>query len=355
MAAHPPVRRGARRVAATLVATAIGAGCVAACGSSQTASIAGASAKGVPDVTYDGPEAGLATSYAVARPARSFTIGWEVINPNATTAAQLAAAQAETRRLGGKLVSLNDEGEPSTQVQNCKILVSENVNAIVLYPFEPEALQPCFDAAAAKGIQIIAQQDPASASPGALPAHLKTDVLQAWDYSAYLKAKAAAEAAPGSSFAYLGLAIPIAAFAYEQQRLIYWGERFGLKYAGAVNEQGEDAGDADAAMTAILAKYPTVRTVFTVDDPTALPAAHVAEASGRSDLNVIGDDGQADALTAIKQHQLFGTVVVNAPAEARNLVDAAVDQIAGRAVPEFSTTPVTMVTAANVGSATGQS
>lgn len=363
MAAHHRRRLVRRRMAVSLTATALAVMGLAACSSSSqdpssaggAPSSDGSSPAGQPSgatVAYTGPEAGLPTSYSVSKSAKPFTIGWEIINPNAETSAQADAAQAETERLGGSFKVLNDNGEPSTQLQNCKLLVSEHVSAIVVYPFVPEALAPCFASATAAGIKIVAQQDPSSASPAALPEHLSTSVLQAWDYGAYLRCQGAAEADPHSSFAMIGLGIPIAAFDYSQTQTIHWCESFGLHYLGLVNETAESASATDTAMNTILTKWATVGTVFVLDDVTALPASVVARTS-HSKVRVIGDGGEADALTAIKQGQLFGTLWIDFAAEGTNLADAAVNLINGHPVPKYVTTPIKFVTAANVGSVRG--
>jgi len=349
---------GNRPPALILVASALAMVGVASCSSSSKSTGATstdstpAGQSSVANVSYTGPEANLPTSYSVTKPAKSFTIGWEIINPNSETSAQADAAKAETERLGGSFKTLNDNGEPSTQLRNCKLLVSEHVSAIVVYPFVPHALAPCFDAAAAQGIMLVAQQDPPSAAPAPLPAHLTTSVLQAWDYGAYLRCQAAAKADPGGSFAMIGLGIPIAAFDYSQGQMIHWCESFGLHYLGLVNASAESASATDTAMTSVLVKSPTVGTVFTLDDVTALPASVVARTS-QNRVHVIGGGGQGDAISAIKQGHMYGTLWVDFAAEGKNLADAAVNLINGHPVPKYVTTPVKIVTAANADSVKG--
>jgi len=346
---------------AGLLAPLLSVVCLAACSSSQGGP-PGASSPPATTATpasatgpaYDGPEAGLPTSYSISKPTKPFTIGYEEIygaDPSVKAGAE--AAQQEVAALGGKIIIKDDQASATTQVNNCNTLIAQGVNAIILYPFDPKALGPCFAAAAAKNIKIVAYQTPVGASPGPLPAGLKTDPLQGFDYAGYLRAKAVAAVAPGSTFAYMGLAIPVASLTYGEQRMLYWAKRFGLKYVGSTDAQDATPGAASTAMSSILAKWPTVGTVFCFQDPSALAAATVARASGNTKVRIVGYNGQTAAVSAVQAGTMFATVLLDVKAEGKNDVDAAIGLIEGASLPKYVSIPITLVTGANAGSVTG--
>lgn len=345
--------------ASALVAT-LGAGCLAGCGSSSsgtgpssaTPAAQGSAGQGAPTIEYDGPEKNLPTQYTPTKPSKPVTVGFQIIHQDSGQTAEAAAVKAEVESAGGQVIVKDDQGSATTQVNNCNTLIAQKVDAIIVYPFDAGALRPCFKAAADAGIKIVAQQTPVNASSDPLPQYLKSDVIQGFDYAAYLRAKAIAEAAPGSTYAYLGLSIPVAALNDAKGRMIYWADRFGLKHVGDADAQGPSASDASNAMTSLLGKYPTVKNVFVFTVDSALAASTVARASGKTAVHVIGYNGTAASIKAIKAGTMFATVLVDVRTEGKTLADVAIGLIAGATPPKFLTTPNTMVTSANADSVT---
>ena len=58
----------------------------------------------------------------------------------------------------------------------------------------------------------------------------------------------------------------------------------------------------------ILQANPNIKAVFAHNDEMALGVIQVLEAAGRTDILVVGYDGQKDALEAIKAGKMYGTV-----------------------------------------------
>jgi ABC-type sugar transport system substrate-binding protein len=345
--------KASRALTATLVSSALGASLLAGC--SSTPSEASADAPTVTSaeaaaLKYDGPEADLPKEYKVTKPGKPFTIGYQILNPDPGLSAQANTAKKETEAMGGRFISMQDNANASTQVNNCNTLIAQGVDAIIVYPADAKALQPCFDAAAKQNIQVVAQQTPVKATAAPLPSPLKTDVLQGFDYAAYLRTQAVAVKHPGSTFAYMGLAVPVASLDYAKERMLYWAKRFGLKYVGGVDAQGVAAGDGAEAMSSILGKYPDVGTVFNFSsDPWALAAAKVA-AAGNSKVRIVTYNFTGPDRDAVKKGGFFATIAVDVETQGKNLVDAAIGQIQGIELPKFTTIPIHLVTADNAGS-----
>ena len=97
------------------------------------------SASAIP--AYDGPEAGLPSEYEAPKKLANCTIGYQNISGAISSlAAEQEAAEEEAKALGCKIVALDDQLNPTTQVNNFEQLLTQKVSAIVVYPIVPSAL-----------------------------------------------------------------------------------------------------------------------------------------------------------------------------------------------------------------------
>jgi len=258
-----------------------------------------------------------------------------------------AGVADEVTKIGGTLVAKDSQLDLNTQVNQMQELIDRKVDAIVVYPLDPNALAPQLKAAAAAGIPVVAINTPIKAGDPLLPGYV-ANVLQGFDRAAYSRAAAIAAVAPGSSYAVLGLTIPVGTLKYYSERQRYWADRFGLKFLGEQDAQTDDPTGGGQAMTAILGKYPDVTTVFTYNDPSALGAAGAARSAGKT-VRVFGSDGSDQAtFDAVKAGQLFATYRVDQYSEGAQATVAAITAAAKGSLP-FSTVVVTgkVVTADN--------
>lgn len=328
-------------------------------GSSATTGSTGGSGSGTAtavSIPYDGPENGLPTAYPdpAKKPGPGFTVGFmNIFAAIPALKASQDAAEQEVARFGGKFIAKDDQLDVTMQVNHCNELIAQNVNAILLYPLDPKALQPCFKAAADKGIPVVVQNAPVAASD-TLVETLTTDNIQGFDYNAYQRAKAVAQAAPGSSYVILGLAAPVAALNYFAERQRYWSDKFGLKFLGKIDAQTDNAAGAATATAGLLGKYPNVQSIFAYNDNAALAAVPTAKSSGKGSVRILGSNGQTAAIAAVKNGSLFGTTWVDFPAIGRNQARAAVTLLGDKTatLPKFVTTENKFVTKADADSVT---
>ena len=126
-------------------------------------------------------------------------------------------AQQEATALGCQMKPLDDQLQPTTQVSNFNLLLTQKVSANVVYPIVPKALGPSLSKAEAQGVPVVADSTPAAASQP-LPTGFATRVLQGFDTEAYDRVKYIAGLDPGTTFAVIGLAQPVASLEYFTQR-----------------------------------------------------------------------------------------------------------------------------------------
>lgn len=336
---------------------------LAACGGSGSSSAGSSSTEAgtekaatpeeTPSIAYDGPEKGLPMEYA--EPAKTGAAGCKIGYMNIygaipSLAEQQKAAEEEAENLGCALVTLDDQLNPTTQVNNFSQLLSQKTSGIIVYPIVPEALAPSVKQANAAKIQVIADATPPAATEP-LPSGYETRVLQGNDRVSYLRAKFIAEEDPHGEFVILGLAVPISSLQYLGERTKYWAEKFGLEYAGEIDAQEDTPGGAATAMSGILGKYPNVKAVFAYNDNAAVAASTVAKSSQR-EVSICGSNGQKEAFQAIESGAMACTVRIDYHAIGRQLVRGAYDAVTnqGGKLPETVVPPVELVDQDNVAS-----
>ena len=299
---------------------------------------------------YSGPENGLPTEFAAGVEAKgSCTIGYQnIFGAISSLAAEQEAAEEEASALGCKIITLDDQLNPTTQVNNFNQLLSQNPSAIVVYPIVPSALSPSLKQAEAAGIPVLSDTTPPDVSEP-LPKGYASRVQQSWDQVAYLRAKYVAEKNPGTEFAIIGLAAPVSSLQYLGKRTKYWGEKFGLKFAGEIDAQEDNPSSASTAMSAVLGKYSGVGAVFAYNDNTAVAAATVAKSS-QAEVEICGANGQKEAFQAIEQGSMACTVWIDFLSLGKQLVRGAYDAHAGEEIPRTVAVPVEIISTENVSS-----
>jgi ribose transport system substrate-binding protein len=292
---------------------------LSACGSSSSSSSSSsgsassgsssASASSAPGVPYTGPEKSLPHTLAAPTPKPGFHYKAGYMSPYAaipSLAAAINGARAETERLGGTFILKDGQLNPNTQASQINELISQGVNVMMVYPVNPVALLPGFAAAEKAGIPIVMEDTPPIAGSPLIKGS-STDILQGRDAGEYSVAQAAAKAVPGGSFANLALAVPVPLLQYGVKRDTFWAQKFGMKHLGDVATPTDTPAGAATAMTSILAKYPSVQVVFAYNDQAADAAAAVARSSGKTNIKVIGDNGDPVTIKEIQAGRVYGT------------------------------------------------
>ena len=309
---------------------------LAACGSSSRSSSharsgatsANTSAAAVSRSTsFDSPEAKLpaVAPTPVVKHGATFKLGY--LNDDGGVGAldtEQAAAGAEAKTLGGRMIAYNVAGSPSTQASDFSTLMAQHVTAIAVQPINPPAMTRLINQANAAGISVIANATPAV--PGPRVPGYATDVMEGVDRCAYLNAMTVARAQPKASYALLTTALPVPALVDLMARTKYWATRFGLRYVGSLSSGVDDTPAAgSAAMSSIATKYPNVDAVFAWSDGIAEGAATTQKTRAGGHIKVVGQSGELAAIQQVKQGTMFATCADNYPAIGRQLAISAYD------------------------------
>jgi ribose transport system substrate-binding protein len=109
-----------------------------------------------------------------------------------------------------------------------------------------------------------------------------------------------------------------------------------------------DRGQALNVMQNILTANPDITGVFAQNDEMALGAVQAIKARGMTDkVAIVGIDGSADAITAIKAGEMYATVAQQPEVMGQLGVASAVEILNGATPPNQIDVPLKMVTKAN--------
>ncbi len=335
-----------RRLMTALAATAIAAVALgaAACGDDDDAGAADA-ASSTPAATaapaesaiapYDGPEASLPTTFTEPTPKDgfSFTIGVPVpAKAVPALAAQLAAVEEETERLGGTVISTDANFSVQKQVSDFEQLLSQDVDAIILSALDPNSLTPLLEKAEAQGVPVFINDVPFKA--GLPPVEgFTASILTGQDRSGYDRARFVAETQPGARFALIGVAIPAPMLDYMVEQVRVWGEQFGLEYVDRVDAESDTPEAGAKAATALLAKNSDIDVVFALSDTIGAGALTSIRSSG-SDAQVVGNGGYSIGIEAVKNGDFLATHWQDSRQLHRQLVWAAYNVLTDQNLPQ---------------------
>jgi ribose transport system substrate-binding protein len=338
------------------LAAALAAVAVAGCGSSDdTGSTAGASAsasKPAAEVPFQSPESGLPATFPdpTVKDGVNYTVGY--LSPNMSIGFLAAVAKGlkdQTEQLGGKVIAYDAQFNQDKQVSQFADLLAQKPDVIVAYPLLPTALAAKVAQAKKMGIPVVTNDTPPVAGEP-LPDGYATNVHQGLDIARYQIAKALAKEAPGAKYALLGVGLPVPSLKYAMKRSRYWNDKFGLKFVGEVDANDDTPNGGQQAMTAILAKHPDVDVVVAYNDTAAEAAVSVARASGKADIKIAGDGGDATAVRLIRAGQLWGTYGPDEAGIGKQQAIAAYNLVTKQHLPlpkEIVISSGTMVTKAN--------
>ena len=211
---------------------------------------------------------------------------------NDWSSAQIEGLKDEFARLGIEVVAVTDaDFKPEKQVSDIETVMALNPDIIISIPTDPVATSAAYKKAAAAGIKLVFMDNvPADMVGGTdYVSVVSADNMGNGAASAHLMAKAL------NGQGKIGLIYHDADFFVTAQR--YQGFKDVLsQYPGieVVEEKGiggpDFAGDAQAAATALLTKYPDIDGLWGVWDVPAEGMMAAASEAGRLDLKIATQD-----------------------------------------------------------------
>jgi inositol transport system substrate-binding protein len=255
------------------------------------------------------------------------------------------AVRAEAKKVDVDLVEADGQGQAENQISQVQDFIARGVDVIILSPFDKEGCAHAVDLAiqahkpivvvnsevsnVAKANAFVGSQD---AEAGRLAAQRIMDVLQGKGNIAVIHGPNghSAEAARSEGIRQVLAKYPDAKIVVEQTA--NW-----------------DRTQALNLMENWLASGQKIDAVIAQNDEMALGAEKAIESAGKQkDIAVIGIDGIPDALKAIADGKLVGSVFQDAQAQGSTAVDLAKQLAQGQTVKHDNIIPFQLITKDNL-------
>lgn len=254
-----------------------------------------------------------------------YTIGFSIStlnNPFFVTLSEGAEAKAE--ELGATVSVVDAQDDAAKQASDVEDLIQQGVDLIMINPVDSEAVAAAVESANAANIPVITVDR--SASGGEVVSHIASDNVAGGEMAGELLVSLVGE---GAKVAELE-GVPGSSAANER------GEGFNNVAEGQLDIVAKQTanfnrGEGLTVMENILQSNPDIKGVFAHNDEMALGALEAIEAAGK-DITVVGFDATEDAVKAVEEGRMAGTVAQKPEMIGEMAVETAVKSLEGEEV-----------------------
>lgn len=254
-----------------------------------------------------------------------YTIGFSVSTLNNPFFVTLnEGAEEKAAELGATLTVVDAQDNASKQASDIEDLIQQEVDLIMINPVDSEAIAAAVESANSANIPVITVDR--SAAGGEVVSHIASDNTAGGEMAAEHLVSIVGE---GAAVAELE-GVPGSSAARER------GEGFTNIAADSLDVVAKQTANFNRAeglsvMENILQSNPDITGVFAHNDEMALGALEAIEASGK-DIAVVGFDATDDAVKAVEDGRLDGTIAQKPEMIGEMAVEAAVQSLEGEEV-----------------------
>lgn len=253
--------------------------------------------------------------------------------------------EEEAQAQGATINVVDGKNDPQAQLSAIDTFAVKKVNAIILCPTETKTLVPGVEKANQSKIPVITVNRVVDG--GEVVTYVGADDKE----GGKLQGEAVLEALPKGGKIVLLQGI----IGSSPQRDREAGLEEALKGKAGYEIVQRTPYDFDrtkgvSAMETVLLKFPkgSIDAVVAQSDDGALAAADVCAQKGRTELKIIGFNGESDAFKYIDEGKIYATVLQDAETQGREAVKATLKHLKGEAVPNPQITPLYLVTKKNL-------
>ena len=254
-----------------------------------------------------------------------YTIGFSVSTLNNPFFVTLnEGAEEKAAELGATLTVVDAQDNASKQASDIEDLIQQEVDLIMINPVDSEAVAAAVESANSANVPVITVDR--SAAGGEVVSHIASDNTAGGEMAAEHLVSIVGE---GAAVAELE-GVPGSSAARER------GEGFNNIAADSLDVVAKQTANFNRAeglsvMENILQANPDITGVFAHNDEMALGALEAIEASGK-DIAVVGFDATDDAVKAVEDGRLDGTIAQKPEMIGEMAVEAAVQSLEGEEV-----------------------
>jgi ribose transport system substrate-binding protein len=248
---------------------------------------------------------------------------------------------------GAQLVVADGQNDNARQADEVSTFITQQVKVIIVNPTDSDAVVPSVTKANQAKIPVIAVDR--KSNGGTLASFIASNNVEAGKLGAQELLKTVSQGAkvamlvgvPGASAAVdrgKGFKDALADTSINSKRVTLVAEQT----ANFARDQ------ALTVMQNILTAHPDITGVFAQNDEMALGAVQAIKAKGKAGkVFVVGVDGIADAVTAVKAGDMYATVAQQPDMMGKLAVEAAIKLAKGQSVAAKEDVPLKVITKAN--------
>lgn len=271
------------------------------------------------------------------------TIGFAISSFDNDFFVTLAAGAEDAAAEAGVTLTVSDAGgDAATQASQVEDFITQAVDVILLNPVDSDAIVASVEAANEAGIPVITVDR--GATGGEVVSHIASDNVA----GGQLAGEFLFEQMGGEGTVLELEGIPGTSAARDR------GEGFqqALDAAAGIERLAKQTANfaRDEGLTVaqnLLQAHPDAKGLFAHNDDMALGAVEAAAAAG-SDLIIVGFDAAPDALQAIKDGTMAGTIAQQPDVMGALAVETAIRVANGESVDAYTPVEIALVTADNV-------
>jgi ribose transport system substrate-binding protein len=238
-----------------------------------------------------------------------------------------AGMQSEAKKYGYRLLFVDANRDSAKQQSQVEDFISKKVDAIVLTPYDSQAIGSAIAEANNAKIPVFTADIANTSKQGKVVAHIASNNVQGGQVAGQLMCKAL-----GGSGSVAILDEPEVTSV--QDRVKGFKQALQQQCPNVKIVAEVDAGGtrdkANSDMGDILQAHKDLKGVFGINDDTALGAVTAIRAAGLSNIAVVGYDAQAEARTAIKNGQMYGDAVQHPDQIGKLTIDAIHNYFTGK-------------------------
>lgn len=252
--------------------------------------------------------------------------------------------KSQAAKYGYTLIFVDANRDNSKQQSQVEDFISKKVDAIVLTPYDSQAIGSAIVEANKANIPVFTADIANTSKQGVVVSHIASDNVQGGAQAGKLMCQ--------------GLKNVGSIAVIDEPEVTSVQDRVkGFRQAIAANcknvtivqdvDAGGDRQKADSATGDILQSHKDLKGIFGINDDSALGALTAVKAAGLKGLVIVGYDATPEAQTAIKNGDMFGDAIQYPDQIGSKTVDAIHGYFAGSKPPARVTVPVGTFTAAS--------
>lgn len=282
--------------------------------------------------------------------AASKTIGVSIQNREAQFYQDMEnGMKTEAAKYGYTLQIVDANRDNSKQQSQVEDFISKKVDAIVLTPYDSQAIGSAIAEANKANIPVFTADIANTSKQGTVIAHIASDNVQGGAQAGKLMCQGLAANGKGAVGSIAIIDEPEVTSVQDRVK----GFRAALKAncPGVTVVSDIDAGGdrqkANSTMGDILQSHKDLKGIFGINDDSALGALTAVKAAGLKGLIIVGYDATPEAQAAIKAGDMYGDAIQYPDQIGTKTVDAIHDSFSGKKPPARVTVPVGTYTKAN--------